>query len=68
MVDEARAAIAAYYEFSGWADNMVAGLRTAPDEIRTTIKQFADVGADEVMLYCYGSDPTQVDRLADVIG
>ncbi len=32
------------------------------------IKQFADLGADEVMLYCYGTDPEQVDRIADVIG
>lgn len=68
VVDEARTAIGAYYEFSGWADNMVAGLRATPDEIRAAIRQFADLGADEVMLYCYGSDPGQVDRIADVIG
>ncbi|WP_067835232.1 LLM class flavin-dependent oxidoreductase [Nocardia lijiangensis] len=68
VIDDARAAIGAYYEFSGWADNMVSGLRTTTAEIRTTIRQFADLGADEVMLYCYGGDPGQVDRLADVIG
>lgn len=32
-----------------------------------TFTGFADLGADEVMLYCYGLDPDQVDRLADVL-
>ncbi|TLF82510.1 LLM class flavin-dependent oxidoreductase [Nocardia cyriacigeorgica] len=68
VVDQARAAIGDYYEFTGWADNMVSGMRTTPDEIRAVIKQFADLGADEVMLYCYGTDPEQVDRIAYVIG
>ncbi|MFE3442473.1 LLM class flavin-dependent oxidoreductase [Nocardia sp. NPDC059180] len=67
VVDDARAAIGAYYEFTGWAENMLSGLRTTTDEIRTVIKQFADLGADEVVLYCFGSDPEQVDRIADVI-
>ncbi|MFD4433482.1 LLM class flavin-dependent oxidoreductase, partial [Nocardia sp. NPDC058497] len=35
VVDEARAAIGAYYEFTGWAENMVSGLRTTPEQIRT---------------------------------
>ncbi|MFE7800450.1 LLM class flavin-dependent oxidoreductase [Nocardia sp. NPDC057440] len=68
LVEEARAAMGAYYEFSGRADYMVAGMLTTPDEIRAAIKQFDDLGADEVMLYCYGGDADQVDRLADVIG
>lgn len=68
VVDEARAAIGAYYAFTDWAENTVSGMRTTPAEIRAAIRQFADLGADEVMLYCYGTDPDQVDRLADVIG
>ncbi|TLG03786.1 LLM class flavin-dependent oxidoreductase [Nocardia cyriacigeorgica] len=68
VVDQARAAIGAYYGFTDWADNMVSGMRTTPDEIRAVLEQFADLGADEVMLYCYGTDPEQVDRIADVIG
>lgn len=68
VVDEARAAIGAYYDFTDWAENVVSGMRTTSDEIRAAIRQFADLGADEVMLYCYGTDPDQVDRLADVIG
>ncbi|MGV9636318.1 LLM class flavin-dependent oxidoreductase [Nocardia rhamnosiphila] len=68
VVDEARAAIGAYYDFTDWAENVVSGMCTTPDEIRAAIRQFTDLGADEVMLYCYGTDPDQVDRLADLIG
>ncbi|WP_433492138.1 LLM class flavin-dependent oxidoreductase [Nocardia grenadensis] len=68
VVDEARAATGAYYAFTDRAEYMVSGMRTTPDEIRAAIRQFADLGADEVMLYCYGTDPDQVDRLADLIG
>lgn len=38
-----------------------------PTEIRDAIAAFAGLGADEVMLYCFGLDPAQVDRLADVL-
>ncbi|MFJ3188498.1 LLM class flavin-dependent oxidoreductase [Streptomyces halstedii] len=67
VIDEARAALHAYYAFTGMADRMVAGLLTTPTGIRDTITAFAGLGADEVMLYCYGLDPTQVDRLADAL-
>ncbi|MGP3955920.1 LLM class flavin-dependent oxidoreductase [Nonomuraea sp. 3N208] len=67
VIDDARTNMHAYYTFTGMADRMVAGMLTTPAEIRTTIAAFADLGADEVMLYCYGLDPSQVDRLADVV-
>ncbi|MFI7667997.1 LLM class flavin-dependent oxidoreductase [Nocardia sp. NPDC049526] len=67
LIEDARISMGAYYEFSGRADSMLAGMLTTPDEIRTAISQFEDLGADEVMLYCYGRDADQVDRLADVI-
>ncbi|WP_232329351.1 LLM class flavin-dependent oxidoreductase [Nocardia violaceofusca] len=67
VIDEARSAMAAYYEFSGRAEFMVEGMLTTPDQIRTVTKQFADLGADEVIFYCYGRDPEQVDRLADAL-
>ncbi|MCO5973361.1 LLM class flavin-dependent oxidoreductase [Actinoallomurus soli] len=67
VIDDARARMGAYYAFSGMADRMVAGMLTTPGEIRDAIAAFADLGADEVMLYCYGLDPAQVDRLADVL-
>ena len=68
VVDDARAAMTDYYRFAGGlADQMVAGMLTTPEQIRKTIAEFEGLGADEVMLYCYGRDPGQVDRLADVI-
>lgn len=67
VLDDARARMHAYYSFTGMADRMVAGLLTTPAGIRAALTAFADLGADEVMLYCYGLDPDQVDRLADVL-
>ncbi|QFY07285.1 LLM class flavin-dependent oxidoreductase [Nonomuraea phyllanthi] len=67
VVSDARTAMGAYYAFTGRAERMVEGLLTTPEEIRRAIGQYADLGADEVMLYCYGADPGQVDRLADVV-
>lgn len=67
VIDDARAAMHAYYAFTGRADRMVAGMLTTPDRIRGAIAGFTDLGADEVMLYCYGLDPDQVDRIADAV-
>ncbi|WP_405647933.1 LLM class flavin-dependent oxidoreductase [Streptomyces uncialis] len=67
VIDDARAAMHAYYAFTGMADRMVAGLLTTPTGIRDAIAGFAGLGADEVMLYCHGLDPDQVDRLADLL-
>lgn len=67
LIDQARVAILDYYEFSGRADYMADGMLTTPNQIRCAIRQFEDLGADEVMLYCYGTDPDQVDRLADAV-
>ncbi|MFF8395276.1 LLM class flavin-dependent oxidoreductase [Streptomyces sp. NPDC016172] len=67
VIHDARARMHAYYAFTGMPDRMTAGLLTTPAAIRDTITGFTDLGADEVMLYCYGLDLTQVDRLADVV-
>ncbi|MEO3875686.1 LLM class flavin-dependent oxidoreductase [Nonomuraea sp. B12E4] len=67
VIDDARANMHAYYTFTGMADRMVAGMLTTPAEVRAAIAAFADLGADEVMLYCHGLDPAQVDRLAEVV-
>ena len=67
VVHDAQASMHAYYTFTGMADRMVAGMLSTPAQIREAIAAFADLGADEVMLYCYGLDPDQVDRLADVL-
>jgi hypothetical protein len=46
---------------------MVSGLLTTPAAVRSAIRAFAGLGADEVVSYCHGLDPDQVDRLADLL-
>ncbi|SHG24374.1 LLM class flavin-dependent oxidoreductase [Streptoalloteichus hindustanus] len=67
VVDDARRAMSAYYAFTGRPEYMVSGMLTTADGIRSAIGQFADLGADEVMLYCHGRDPDQVDRIAEIL-
>jgi alkanesulfonate monooxygenase SsuD/methylene tetrahydromethanopterin reductase-like flavin-dependent oxidoreductase (luciferase family) len=63
-IDDARRALVAYYGTTDMADRML----TMPGQIRDTLAGFADLGADETMLYCWSGDPDQVDRLADATG
>ena len=65
VVDDARSAITDYYAFTG-DRYAVDGLLTTPDQIRSALTQFEDLGADEVMLYCWARDPGQVGRIADL--
>ncbi|MFC4530796.1 LLM class flavin-dependent oxidoreductase [Sphaerisporangium dianthi] len=64
VVDAARRAIRAYYDFGGYRDKVVHGMLTTPAAIRGAVTAFGDVGADEVMLYCWAADPGQVERIA----
>lgn len=67
VIDDARSAMHAYYAFTGTPDRMAAGLLTTPAAVRAAMAAFADLGADEVILYCHALDPDQVARLADVV-
>ncbi|MFC7907711.1 LLM class flavin-dependent oxidoreductase [Streptomyces nigra] len=67
VVEDARSRLLDYYAFTGMADRMAEGLLTTPAAIRAALPAYAGLGAHEVMLYCYGVDPDQVDRLADVL-
>jgi alkanesulfonate monooxygenase SsuD/methylene tetrahydromethanopterin reductase-like flavin-dependent oxidoreductase (luciferase family) len=67
VIDDARAAIGAYYTFTGRPAYMVSGLLTTPGAIGDAIDQFGELGADEVILYCWARDPGQAGRLADLI-
>ncbi|MFL9655226.1 LLM class flavin-dependent oxidoreductase [Streptomyces sp. PB17] len=66
-VERARSNVRDYYAFTGRAEYMTKGLLTTAPEIRAAVDAFRDIGADEVVLYCWSSDPDQVDRLADVV-
>ena len=60
--EPARSAIAAYYGRDDW------GVPIAdPGELVDTVAAYRAFGADELVLYCYADDPTQVDILAEVL-
>ncbi|MEV4573558.1 LLM class flavin-dependent oxidoreductase [Nonomuraea jabiensis] len=65
VVEDAKQAIDSYY--ASLAGTYEVHMVTTADQIRSAISGFADLGADEVMLYCWAHDPDQVDRLADLV-
>jgi alkanesulfonate monooxygenase SsuD/methylene tetrahydromethanopterin reductase-like flavin-dependent oxidoreductase (luciferase family) len=67
VIDDARGALAGYYAFTGDPGAAVDGLLADPGSIRAGVAQLADLGADEVMLYCWARDPGQVDRIGDLL-
>lgn len=68
-VDEARAAITSYYGFGGQlAARTAEHMLTTPAAVREAVRAFTDLGADEVILYCWSPDADQVGRLADAAG
>jgi alkanesulfonate monooxygenase SsuD/methylene tetrahydromethanopterin reductase-like flavin-dependent oxidoreductase (luciferase family) len=55
-------AIAGYYAFTGregWGAPL-----TEPAQIAEAVADYAELGADEVVFYCYAADPAQVEALA----
>ncbi|QKW11244.1 LLM class flavin-dependent oxidoreductase [Streptomyces sp. NA04227] len=62
---EARRNLLRYYAFDAQAERYAAdGLLTDPAEIRAAVDAYRAIGADEVMLYCWSTDPDQLDVLA----
>ncbi|MDG3010140.1 LLM class flavin-dependent oxidoreductase [Rhodococcus sp. D2-41] len=61
-VETARAAIADYYAFTGrqgWGAPV-----SDPQHLRDLVDSYRELGADELMLYCYADDPDQIERVA----
>ena len=57
-----------YYAFTGgFVERIAAGLLTTPAAIREHIRGYADAGCEELVMLPATSDPTELDRLADVI-
>lgn len=67
VVAEARKNVARYYAFLGDASHFADGLLGDPKEIKAAVSAYADLGADEVILYCWSPDTDQVDRFADTL-
>lgn len=64
-VERARRAVADYYAFTGrseWGAPL-----TEPARIAEAVAEYRALGADEVVLYCYGDDPAQVEALASIV-
>jgi alkanesulfonate monooxygenase SsuD/methylene tetrahydromethanopterin reductase-like flavin-dependent oxidoreductase (luciferase family) len=58
-----------YYAFTGpFAEKVAAGNLTSPRAIRDFLRGYEDAGCDHLVLLPTVSDPSQVDRLADVLG
>jgi alkanesulfonate monooxygenase SsuD/methylene tetrahydromethanopterin reductase-like flavin-dependent oxidoreductase (luciferase family) len=66
LIAAARSAIFDYYAPAPYAAAARDGLLTTPDAIRAAVDGYAGIGADEVMLYCWATDPDQVDRLSEI--
>ncbi|MGW0593709.1 LLM class flavin-dependent oxidoreductase [Streptosporangium sp. NPDC002607] len=68
VVDEAKRALGDYYRFMGdGAKEVVDEMLTTPEAIRQAVTAYGEIGADEVMLYCWSSDVDQIDRVADTV-
>jgi len=58
-----------YYAFTGpFAEKVAAGNLTSPRAIRDFLRGYEDASCDHLVLLPTVSDPSQVDRLADVLG
>jgi alkanesulfonate monooxygenase SsuD/methylene tetrahydromethanopterin reductase-like flavin-dependent oxidoreductase (luciferase family) len=64
-VDEASRNICAYY--GDYGPTVVERLVTTEAGIRDSLKAFGDIGADEVIFYCWCTDSAQIDRIAALL-
>lgn len=67
VISEAHRAIRDYYGAGNHTNQVVERTVTNRERLRDTISAFGDFGVDEVILYCWSSQPDQVDRLAEAI-
>ena len=57
-----------YYAFTGpFAERVAAGLLDSPKAVREQVAGYAEAGCDELVLLPATSDPSELDRLADLL-
>jgi alkanesulfonate monooxygenase SsuD/methylene tetrahydromethanopterin reductase-like flavin-dependent oxidoreductase (luciferase family) len=57
-----------YYEYAGeWTEGIAQGAARDADEIRRRVEGFTDLGIDQLIFDPTTADPSQVDRLADIV-
>jgi alkanesulfonate monooxygenase SsuD/methylene tetrahydromethanopterin reductase-like flavin-dependent oxidoreductase (luciferase family) len=66
QIDSSRAAMQRYYAFLPDPAAHAAEMLGSAGAIREAIMTFSDIGADEVMLYCWLDRVDQIDRFADL--
>ena len=67
-VERGREYMRDYYAFTGpFAERIVEGLLTSPQQIAAQVRGHAEAGCDELVLLPATADVEQVDRLADVV-
>jgi alkanesulfonate monooxygenase SsuD/methylene tetrahydromethanopterin reductase-like flavin-dependent oxidoreductase (luciferase family) len=67
-VERGREYMRDYYAFTGpFAEKIVEGLLTSPQQIAAQVRGYAEAGCDELVLLPAVAEPEQVDRLADVL-
>ena len=66
--DQGRANVHDYYSFLGEAAEMIAGtVRTTRDEVRQAVKEFGDMGADELVFNSGTDNLDDVAALAEIV-
>jgi hypothetical protein len=50
-----------------YTDMVVRRVLTTPDEIRTAVDRLTDIGADEIIFYCWYTDTGQFERFAEAL-
>jgi len=68
VVEAGAAYLRDYYAFTGpFAEKVAAGNLTTPGAVRDFVRGYEDAGCDHLILFPTVADPSQADRLAEVV-
>lgn len=67
VIEEARTTLVDYYRYLDDAARIPEYLVMTPRDLRTVVRQYEDIGADEVICYCWAPDIAQIDRIRDAL-
>lgn len=67
VVDEAMQTVVDYYQYISGAHRVPEYVAQTPGVVRGLVRAYEDLGADEVVFYCWARDRDQVERLGDAL-
>ncbi|MDQ3985204.1 MAG: LLM class flavin-dependent oxidoreductase [Actinomycetota bacterium] len=68
VAEAGRAYMLDYYAFTGpFAERIAEGLLTTPQSVNQFVRDYAEAGCDELVLFPAVSDPQQINRLSEVL-